>query len=515
MNNNRRRFFKNAALMTAVGLALRTAALALGAFIAKEVGAEGIGLQTLVMTVYSFALTFATSGLGLTVTRLVASHIGEGERTKIGATLRASVVYALLFSVPATVVLCGLSGTIATFAIGDARAILPLQILSLGLIPAALSGVFSGYFVGVRRVGMNAAVQISTQIFRIILTVYLVSSLLSGGAEAAVSTLCFGGAVTEFLSFLLAMVLFFVDRARSRVVGEGAGGLNLLPVARTALPLSVSANIRAALLSLEHSIIPKRLVLGGATLSEALASFGTLHGMALPMLTYPMSPLSSFSGLLVPEFAEAEAAGSQKRLSRIAKEAISATLSYAALVSVMLFIFSEELGYTVYSSFDAGYYIAFLAPVVPLMYLDHVVDAILKGVGEQVYSMWVNIADSLLSVVLVWILIPILGISGYAVVIIAMESFNFLLSYLRLRKRIKLKVSLVSSLLYPCVSALLSAWLVRALFATQGSTALSWVLISKIVFSVAAFFAVRIAIELITGALGLGRPGEPARKARR
>ena len=35
-----------------------------------------------------------------------------------------------------------------------------------------------------------------------------------------------------------------------------------------------------------------------------------------------------------------------------------------------------------------------------------ITDAILKGVGEQVFSMWVNITDSLLSVALVWILIP-------------------------------------------------------------------------------------------------------------
>ena len=140
--------------------------------------------------------------------------------------------------------------------------------------------------------------------------------------------------------------------------------------------------------------------------SEAYAHYGILHGMALPLVLYPMAPLSSFSGLLVPEFAEDSAGGNIKRMERIASEAINTTLVYAALASVILFVFSEELGYAVYGSYDAGRFIAILALIVPIMYLDHVTDGILKGIGEQVYSMWVNISDSLLSVMLVWVLIP-------------------------------------------------------------------------------------------------------------
>ena len=46
-------------------------------------------------------------------------------------------------------------------------------------------------------------------------------------------------------------------------------------------------------------------------------------------------------------------------------------------------------------------YIKLLAPLIPLMYLDGSVDSMLKGLGQQVYSMRVNILDSLLSVVLI------------------------------------------------------------------------------------------------------------------
>lgn len=491
LSEARKRFFKNGILLTAVGITLRTVGLFFAAYISRAVGAEGVGLNTLITTVYSFALTFATSGISLTVTRLVASHIGEGDLTRIGVTLRSSFIYALIFSGVATAALATLSGVLAAYVIGDIRSVLPLQILSLSLIPESLGGVISGYFVGVRRVGRSSLVSVIGQIFRIVLTVYLLASIKDLGTEKAVALLAIGLSVTSLLTFLVALVLFLFDRhkAKSRF------GIDLGEIAGTALPLSTSAYIRQGLLSLEHSIIPKRLELRGDTMSEALASFGTLHGMALPMLTYPMSPLSSFSGLLVPEFAEAEARGEEIRLSRIASEAITATLKYASIVAVLLFLFSEDLGYAVYGSYNAGFYIAFLAPVVPIMYLDHVTDAILKGMGEQVYSMWVNILDSALSVLLVWLLIPIFGISGYAIVIVAMEGFNFILSYLRLRRRIKPKVSIISSLIIPLFCSVVAALLVSFLFVPTGSTTTLGFVILKLVFALCATATIYIPVS--------------------
>ena len=65
----RRRFLFNGLILTLVGLAMRGSALFLGAYIAGVIGAEGIGLQGLIATVYSLAVTLATSGVSLSVTR--------------------------------------------------------------------------------------------------------------------------------------------------------------------------------------------------------------------------------------------------------------------------------------------------------------------------------------------------------------------------------------------------------------------------------------------------------------
>ena len=99
---SKKRFFADGLLLCAVALAMRTVAMLFGAFVSRTVGAEGTGVYTVIMTVYSFAVTFATSGISLTVTRLVASAIGEGRGENIGRIMRGALIYATAFGLIAT-----------------------------------------------------------------------------------------------------------------------------------------------------------------------------------------------------------------------------------------------------------------------------------------------------------------------------------------------------------------------------------------------------------------------------
>ena len=498
----RKKFFYNGTLLTLVGLSIKTAALLFGAFVSRTVGAEGTGLYTIVMTVYSFAVTFATSGISLTVTRLVATAIGEGNRGELSRIMRGALLYSLAFSLIASSVLFFGAEFFGSRVLSDERAALSLKILSASLAPASLSSVFAGYFIGVKRVSANAAVQVITQLAKVVITAMLVIRMSEYGTAMAVAALCIGLTAAELVAFFMMLVQFSFDRLRDRKCKKR--GVAISPILEMALPLAFSAYIRSGLLTLEHTLIPKSLKKSGDNSNEALSSYGTLHGMAIPAVLYPMSPLSSFSGLLVPEFAESMAEGNTSRLKRITEQVIRATLAYAAVVSVMLFLFSEEIGYVVYDSFDAGKYIALIAPVVPIMYLDHVTDSMLKGIGEHVYSMWVNITDSLLSVLLVCLLIPKMGIRGYAVVIIVMEAYNFALSFLRLKSKIKFSFYFLKGIILPLAAALLSAELTKALFVFCGSGASAYWLLMKIIFSACScfiFYKILSLISFLPGAL--------------
>ena len=480
----KRKFILNGLLLTAVSLVVRTVGLALGAYIGKTVGAEAVGLNGLIMTVYSFSVTLATSGVGLTVTRLVASALAQKGKKEAASVLWGAVLYSLFFGALSLLLLLLLARPLAEIAVGDIRAYRAFTLLSLSLLPTALSGVAGGYFIAVRRVGRNAALQIIGQGARIGFTVLFLTRVQGMGAEEAVCALALGITLTEWILLLVSAALFFFD-----VIRHGLFTLTTPALGRVsgmAMPLAFSAYVRSLLLTLEHSIIPSRLKMHGLGKGEALSEYGALHGMAVPTVLYPMTPITAYSGLLVPELA-AMRVGS-RRMSHIAKDAVKTTLRYCAVASVAMLCFAEDIGYLVYGSYSAGRYIALLAPIIPIMYLDHVTDAMLKGIGEQVYSMWVNIADSLISIALVFVLLPIMGASGYAAVIMIMELFNFTLSYARLKKRVRIGKEAFSAITVPLICSLSAMVLTRLLFGAQGSSVTVAITVGKVIFYFASSY---------------------------
>lgn len=483
----KKRFIRDGIMLSLVALLTRAVSMAFSAFLSGAVGSEGLGLFTLVMTVYSFALTLATSGVGLAVTRAVAA---DPERRR--AALSSALVYSAIFGSLSCTLLIAFAPLICLRLISSPSALPLLQILALSLPATALTTALSGYFIGVRRVRANALLQIFSQLLRIVLSYALVTARGRGEAALSLRLICLATLITEVSALALMAIQYFIDEMvyKSPLIKRG----KLSDISSVALPLALSQYVRSALISVEHILIPKRLISGGLSSSQALSGYGVLHGMALPAVLLPMSPLSSFSGLLVPEFARDEAVGNKARMSALTCRAIRITFAYASLTAAVIFTFSAELGEAIYSSAEAGRYLRILAPVIPIMYLDHVSDQILKGVGEQVYSMWVNIADSALSLVLVFFLLPSLGVPGYALVIILMEAFNFLMSVSRLAKRVSLRGVISLRLILPLPEAALSCLLTARLFASSTAHSSPIPLICKILFAICAFvFLDRIA----------------------
>ena len=227
------------------------------------------------------------------------------------------------------------------------------------------------------------------------------------------------------------------------------------------MPIALSGCLRAGLSTLGHLLIPFSLCRSGLDRAAALASYGTLAGMALPVVLYPMAILSAGAALLVPEFSHLKAAGDRDGVVLLVRRALFCTLGFSCGCFSVLFAFAAPLGGQLFGSGDAGRFIAYLAPVVPVMFLDHITDAALKGIGEQVAVMWINIADSALTVLLILLLLPKMGIVGYILMIALTEVFNFGCSFRRLLRATGYRPAPLRAV-FPLFSALLALVFSRA-----------------------------------------------------
>ena len=248
---------------------------------------------------------------------------------------------------------------------------------------------------------------------------------------------------------------FFTSKPSCKEASEDKSKISIISIA---LPVAVSTYVRSALLTIEHLAIPWGLKKSGATASCALSSYGVLHGMVFPVLLFPSA------SLLIPELSSAKEKGDTKRIEHIASRVFYFALLFSIGVAGIFVCFSSELGTVIYKNAEAAEFIRMLSPLIPLMYLDTAVDSMLKGLGEQLYTMRINIADAFLSVILVVTLLPTMGIKGYVVVIFLMELFNTSFSVIKLLSITKIRTPLIKWVFKPLFCVILATLITRLLF---------------------------------------------------
>lgn len=468
-----KRYFLNAILLSAASVLMQSVTVSFNIYVSNRIGAEGMGLLTLIFTVTGLSVTVATSGIQLAVVKMTAEAIPYDVRTqtadqhaRVRAILRAAISYASFFGILAAILLFTLSGVLARHAIGDLRALPSLRIYAVSLPFIAVSAAMNGYFSGVRRVHKNVIAKVGEQAIKIYLTsVFLVLAAPADAAYACAAVVG-GGSVAEASSLLINVLLYLHDRKKHFAASDHApcrAESMVKPLASIAFPVALSTYARSALLTVEHLAIPWGLKQYGASASAALASYGILHGMVFPLLLFPSAVLSAFSGLLIPEIAEGHVAGEQGRIEHITARMFQVSLIFSVGVAGIFVCFAHEIGTSVYGSTEAAEHIRVLAPLIPLMYLDSAVDSILKGMGEQLYSMKVNITDSLTGIIMVVLLLPCMGIRGYRLVIFVCETLNATLSIIKLLEVTRLRANPIKWIAKPLAAVVSATLLFRPL----------------------------------------------------
>ena len=105
----KRQYFLNALLLTAVTLLMRTVSVSFNVYVSNRVGAEAMGLISLISGVYGFAVTLATSGIHLATVRTVAQSMERSGGEENGKCLRACLLYASFFGSLACILLLAFS----------------------------------------------------------------------------------------------------------------------------------------------------------------------------------------------------------------------------------------------------------------------------------------------------------------------------------------------------------------------------------------------------------------------
>ena len=422
---------KDAALLTGASLLMRCIGLTYQVWLAGRIGAAGIGLWQLVMSVSALSATLAISGIRFTTTRLISEELGRGSGNTDGAVLRC-LIYGFVFGCAAMLILYFGAKPIGFLWIGDARTVKSLRIIAFTMPMISLSSVLNGYFIASGQAGKTAAVQVIEQLTGVGSVMLLLRQTPPGELELCCAAISRGNLLADAVSLLLVGSLYLLDRRRRRS-GKAEKRLTVRML-RIAVPLAFSAYARTSLTTLENLLVPRKLRAAGFSADKALGGYGIITGMVFPVIGFPSCLLSAVAELTVPELTAAQVRNDAVRIRRITARLLRLTLVFSLAAAAVLFLGADVLGRLIYHSAEAGRYIRIFSLLVPIMYMDIVTDGCLKGLGQMLWSMGYNVTEACIGVLLVITVLPRRALGGYIFVLFFCEIFNFTLSITRLQK---------------------------------------------------------------------------------
>lgn len=427
--------FYSALLLTGVNLLLRLVGTTFQVYLSAALGAAGVGLLQLTMSVGSLAMVAGMAGIRTASMYLTAEELGRKHPENVTWVLSGCFLYSALFSGGCAAALYFFAPRIAEGWIGDIRTLPALRLFASFLPVTCLCGVMTGYFTAANKIGTLAAVGMGEQLCSMAITMLCLT--LWAGQDPGKACLCvvLGGNLGNALTLSILAALRLRERAGTGPKIPIAGRL-----CHAALPLALADVVKSGINTTENLMVPRRLGLN-ASIADPLAAFGCLSGMVFPILMFPACILFGLAELLIPELARCAAGERHGRISYLTRRSLKVAMLYGIVFSGLMYLLAETLCDKLYHNSQAGEALQLYAWVVPMLYCDAITDAMTKGLGQQQACVRYNITTSALDVAFLYILLPVYGMQGYFVSFLVTHLINFILSLRRLLQITKVALS--------------------------------------------------------------------------
>ncbi|MGN1061276.1 MAG: oligosaccharide flippase family protein, partial [Candidatus Coproplasma sp.] len=96
----RKNIYKSAAQVTVFSIIEKTLSFIYRIILSRTIGAEGLGIYQICLSVFSVFLTVAATGIPVTVSRLIAKNSATGKPHAKHAVVTSGVLCSLIFTVP-------------------------------------------------------------------------------------------------------------------------------------------------------------------------------------------------------------------------------------------------------------------------------------------------------------------------------------------------------------------------------------------------------------------------------
>ena len=442
---------RDTVLLTTMQLFLDSAALLLNVFITKQLGASAIGILSLMGSFLGLTGILSNGNAFLCTSRFVSEELGKpcGDPNGI---LGHGIKLCLLLSTAVSVGVFMLAEPISQRFFSGAHMTAAIRLMPLALVTGAVSSCLKGYFNACRRAAVTAAGDIAEFFTRC--TVIVAATLFeSCPDENRICGIMIGGIIA---GNTVSMLILTGAYAKFRQKKGGRCSLNFFRYAALCFPIMGGSLLTAVLSSTNDALIPICQRQYGDSTGAALSKFGIFEAIVIPTIFFPSVVLCSMSGIIVSEIARAKASGNVERIKCFTEKVKTWTLIFSIFAAAVLMRFGTELGELLGGGELAGSIITLISPVVPFIYMEIVLEAVIKGLGMQSFSSLNYLIEYVIRIAAVLILIPHIGFYGVVISYYASNVYGNCARYIKVTKETHARRTLCGTILLPILLSLLT-----------------------------------------------------------
>ncbi len=405
-----RNIMKDTILLTVIQMTLDGIALLLNVFMTGAIGTEAIGVLSLTGSFFSLASVTASGNVFLCASRFISEELGKPHSSP-HRILRYCMGVGLGLSLCTAAVIILFAPFFSGKFLHDADLSAPIRMMAASLPLLTVTACMRGYFNAcchAKICAVSDAIGFLVRCALMALIVWFITPITSVG-------ICYMTALCTIGGTLATLVYLLCAFRRSRIPDSGNVSISLRKYISLAIPVMLGSALTSTLSSANDALVPITLQQAGNSTGEALSQFGIFEAIVIPTLFFPSTILCSLSGILVTETARESAARNKIRITDLSEKVLRQTIVFAVFVTAILLIFGREIGEMLGGGIVGGRMIMLLAPVVPFIYLEIVLESIIKGIGAQAFSSLNYLAEYIIRISAVLVCIPLLGFYGIVI----------------------------------------------------------------------------------------------------
>jgi len=455
---SRNKFIQGSIIMILINIFTRTIGFAYEVLLSKHLGAEAMGWFQMVMSVLMVFLVFTISGIPSSITKLVAEEHFKGNRYNVEKIYKSAIFFNLILANLLCLLLLNSASFISEKVLGKEDLLLGIYLLIPAILIISLSNILRAYFYGIQNMIIPSVSQTIEHFSRFVLVIGAILYFSPIKPIYGTMLAILGISIGEFFDLAWSLIH---KRKLTKIPPafnpNGWGyGKTLKKLLLLSLPLTLSSFFNVGLNFLNSILIPSRLVSAGYTNSLAMASFGRITGMAMPLINLPFLVTSSLVVNIIPSLSEQLSLNKRQNMKSDIYLAVKITLLISIPLTFLYVMLAEPISIFLYKDLLAANYIKIMGYGTGFLALQHTFSGILFGLNKQNQATSYRMLAMLIRVFLIYTLVgnPRVEIYGYFIAFYISNILIITLDFFTLKRTIEINFNYRDLILKPVLASL-------------------------------------------------------------